>query len=327
MTLEKGMINRMFNKLIIKNRASAVLFNFLCNKKGLTFAIPANICSVVPMTFKKADVPFKLVDIDMETLGIDLDIVENLISNNEINGVYYVHPYGATIKEDIERLKKIKGCYPTITLINDKCLCIPEFGENLFMFDEDLILYSTGYSKVVDIGIGGYGYIRGQDSYKNVPVIYDQNEEKRLFSEIKESLRSQKEIDCFNMNWLNTRDYNGDEKQYQKAVLDKIEATITNKEKFNSIFESIIPDEFRLPSKYNYWRFNVLVPDNQLIINKLFNENLFASAHYPSLGSVFGQGEFENAKYIENHIINLFNDKRVNTEMVIKTAEIVKSYL
>jgi hypothetical protein len=70
-----------------------------------------------------------------------------------------------------------------------------------------------------------------------------------------------------------------------------------------------------------------LVQDNEEILNELFSQKLFASAHYASLGKCFGQGDFPNSEYVSSHIINLFNDFRVNREMVYEMAMSIYNHL
>ena len=53
---------------------------------------------------------------------------------------------------------KIKLIQPDSKIIDDKCLCLPNFDE-LINNNVDLVLYSTGYAKQIELGYGGYAYI------------------------------------------------------------------------------------------------------------------------------------------------------------------------
>ena len=53
--------------------------------------------------------------------------------------------------------QSVKDINKNIRLIDDRCLSIPSFNvEHNF---QDLTLFSTGYSKFIDYGWGGFGYM------------------------------------------------------------------------------------------------------------------------------------------------------------------------
>ena len=62
---------------VIAPRASTILYDLLVSMRDRrTFLLPANICSIVPLTFLKAGTPFEFVDISPETLHMDLEQVQ-----------------------------------------------------------------------------------------------------------------------------------------------------------------------------------------------------------------------------------------------------------
>ncbi|MFZ2800660.1 MAG: hypothetical protein WAZ30_10580, partial [Syntrophorhabdus sp.] len=57
--------------MIFANRASGILYWFLKAYPEGTYILPANICPVVPLTFRKAGVEFELLDINPGNLCLD----------------------------------------------------------------------------------------------------------------------------------------------------------------------------------------------------------------------------------------------------------------
>ena len=69
--------------LIFRNRASAVLYDFLASiKSNKFFLLPCNICHIVPITFLKAGVDYEFIDISNETLCMDFNIIMDKMKSN-----------------------------------------------------------------------------------------------------------------------------------------------------------------------------------------------------------------------------------------------------
>lgn len=319
--------NRMH--LILKNRASAILYDYLCQAETSVFVLPANVCIIVPVTFLKAKVSFLLVDINLKTFSMDLDAAEGLIKDKKADSILYVYPYGATVASDIEKLKYLKLKYPFLKIIADKCLCIPQFIEDTSEMDEDLILYSTGYSKVIDIGIGGFGYSKNDIASKSYQAQYSPEDLKKLTDALYGAIKDKQALtlNYAESNWLDYRESILSRDEFIIRVTEELRNSLKRKKEYNEIYKSTIPEQYRLPDEYQYWRFNILVQDNEKILNELFSQKLFASSHYASIGKCFGHGSFPNAEYVSSHIINLFNDFRVNKDLVYKVAHSISKCL
>ena len=142
------------------NRASAVLYGFLKSNsfKG-PFLIPANVCPVVPLTMMKAGVDFDFVDIDdRHTMSENLAL--EMVNKKDYDGLLFVHSYGRKFdnKEFYQSLKSLK---PHLCIIDDRCLCRPELDGSL-PINVDMVLYSTGYAKYVELSYGGYCVTRDE---------------------------------------------------------------------------------------------------------------------------------------------------------------------
>lgn len=147
--------------ILFEDRASFVLYKVLAklgNKNK--FILPLNICPIVPETFMKANIKFEFIDINLDTLCMDEELLLNKIRDDkDIGGVLFVKTFG--IELNIEQLfKKIKELNEDIFIIDDMCLCIQQFDYDIEKSYADMALFSSGYSKYVDIGYGGYGFLK-----------------------------------------------------------------------------------------------------------------------------------------------------------------------
>jgi hypothetical protein len=150
-------------KIIQAPRASAILHNLLISRKpARPWLMPANICPVVPITFMKAEVPFVLVDISAQSLHMDLDQAVGLIERREFGGLLYAHTYGDESTPD-DFFADVKSIDPELIIVDDRCLCIPAFDVKTMV---DVVLFSTGYAKIVDLGFGGYALLSGDAPYR-----------------------------------------------------------------------------------------------------------------------------------------------------------------
>jgi hypothetical protein len=143
-----------------ERRASTVLYRYLCGviQTG-SWLLPANVCPIVPAVFAKAGKEFEFLDISPDTLCLDESLALERIRKKpgKIAGVLFVHTYGYADNFDTF-FARIKSFDHRIQIIDDKCLCRPCFNPTGKF--ADLELYSSGYSKYVELGWGGWGYLR-----------------------------------------------------------------------------------------------------------------------------------------------------------------------
>lgn len=271
--------------MITSYRANKILFNFLkSNHLTGMVILPANICPDVVETLRYAGNPLHFVDIDAHTLCLDWQQVKSSAKDAAV--VLAVHTYG--IEDDFnEQFAALRAINPSIAIIDDRCLCMPELDEP--NSTGDLVLYSMCSKKQVDLGAGGIGYVADDRNYEE--VIVPKNEV------------------------LTNETWEIDE----KVLLAKMDAVIKHKEKLNAIYRKNLPAAIQLPAPYQHWRFNIIVPNKEDILNALFDAGLFASGHYNP------QADGCNvASNLYTHVINLFNDFYYTEEQAIKTCEIIK---
>ena len=153
-------------KQVFAYRANKILYNFICsnNINGIVL-LPSNICKDVIEVLKYAGLTLKFLDISNDTLCI----VQNQIKENihSASLLLFVHTYGVEICFD-DFFKELKLINPLLTIVDDRCLCIP-YLKNPSSY-ADLVLYSTGEKKQVDLGKGGIGYVSKNLNYDEVEI-------------------------------------------------------------------------------------------------------------------------------------------------------------
>ena len=318
----------MQNKLILDARASTILFNFLVefksrNKSGV-FLIPANVCPIVPVIFLKSGVLFEFIDISLDNYCIQkTNLLERVNENNKVKGILYVRSYG--FMEDLSSyFDKVRKQRRDIVIIDDRCLCIPTFDNKKIYKNVDLTLFSTGYAKYVELNGGGFAFLETQWSYNKHIEKFKESDHQNLVSQMNETIDNDSRFKYEDSDWLIFNKPIKLEK-YKKTINDKIKEIIRHKLKINKIYSKSLPQELQLKSKFNNWRFNILVKDKKMILKKIFENDLFASSHYASISHLFGGAFSSNASKVNEEIINLFNDYRFSEEMAHKVTKIIKN--
>lgn len=307
--------------VVIENRASVVLYNYLkSNCSDNIFAIPANVCPIVPLTFITAGVKYKFIDISPITHAIDKDAVMKVIKSGEVDSLFYVHAYGCIVNNEMfyKELKDI-GCQ---WIIEDKCLCIPLLPSEQQTGIADLHLYSTGYAKFVEFGVGGYGIFKGNYEL-HIPegYSYKVDEDKNLFEEIKISLQQNKHFIYHKCNWLDFSSYKHTD--YFENIEKERDKILEHKTLINTIYNEAIPKSIQMGSDYINWRYMILSEYRDDIINRLFKAGLFAGKNYPSVSYLYDEVNSPCAEAEANMTLNLFNDFRINEEKAISIADIL----
>jgi hypothetical protein len=195
------------------------------------------------------------------------------------------------------------------------------------MKDIDLILYSTGYGKYVDIGSGGFGWLKPGFPYSKKEIPFNPSELELLEQSMKASVQNKSLFQYKDSDWLNGHNFSGNRQEYSQKVIDALSQIKEKKAQINRIYQESLPKEIQMPDAYNYWRFNILVKNKNRILKVLFENKLFASSHYASLGGIISPGIFPHAESLRNQIVNLFNDQHYSIEQAQKTVMIINETL
>lgn len=309
------------SKLVTGARACSVLYNFLecfpseSNKK---WVLPVNVCEVVPLTFCTANTPFLYADINPENLFIDF----SKVSLEDLAGILIVAPYGAEVNNSIlMELDYLKEKHPELLIILDLCLSVPDF-EIEYNANIDLVLYSTGYSKPVDIGYGGFGItkheIKSESKPTGVEGLWQRKEKQYLETQAIHS-------DGRNVkgDWLDSSLNQIDKDSYKEEIRKTQSLYAGSRAEIASIYRENIDPKYQLHSSYQSWRFNILVPEKDKLLKAIEAEGLFASGHYSVLS---GSSSFENAEVLSNHILNLFFDKYFTVEKAKAICGVINNH-
>jgi len=310
-------------------RALTVLYHVLSSlplpKK--TFLMPANVCPEVPLLFLKANVPFELVDISSDTLCIDRGRVTDVLekARDRYAGLIFVRTYGVT-DSFRELFSEIKQIAPELILIDDCCLC-PPTAANPDLTDRDIVLYSTGHAKLVDLGFGGFAFLRDTIPYQRRTLVFERPALLQMTDIYKITIKRNEQFCYADSAWLDTEAPMVSWEDYVKLVSAELEWTLLHKESLNRLYTENLPAEIQLDSRFQAWRFNILVPEKTKLLSRIFEAGLFASDHYASLAGIFGDADAPIAKSLHKRVVNLFNDHYFNAGQAEQMIQIIQDHL
>lgn len=274
-------------KLLTANRANKLLYNFLkVNHITGNVLLPANICPDMVTTLHHAGLTTTFIDLQADNLCIHQETVLALAKQASL--LLFVHTYG--IEHDFYSFfEQVREQHPEIIIVDDKCLCLPDL--DVKDSPADLVLYSTGEKKMVNLGGGAIGYLADKWQYDEVKV-----EENDLLT---------------NELWLLD----------PKQLYLKMDAIIAHKEKLNTIYRALLPEAIQLPDAYQHWRFHILVPNQQQVIEALRAEGIPAECPYPALDDACVV-----ANNLHTYAIQLYNDKQLTQEQATRACEIILAF-
>ena len=314
-------------RILYGGRANAILFNYLrSNDISGKVILPANMCDTVTAAYIKAGMQVVLCDLDPRDWQPDRNrIMELLKEDGSISVLHYSHTYGYEGGEENELFKTAAEEYPSLVIIDDRCLCRPS-AENDDGRCSTMTLFSTGSKKYADLGRGAFALVkesRAGAKYSCHVLEYSKEEEKRFEEESKRCIAQGTALseEVIWGDWLDTR--GGDlPEDYPDRVKNCCRETEKHKAVINRIYEGL-PGSMGM--RYNTWRYNVLAENQGECVERLFREGLFASAHYSNTGRRFGiEGDMYWCDRLYRHVINLFNDYAYTPEQAEKTREILQ---
>lgn len=314
--------------LVYENRASYILYNIVIQTDmAKKIIVPANVCPIVIATLLKAKKKIELVDISESNYHINTSKVLDMIKNSaeSYDSILFVRTYGADLNFNnfFDDLKNINN---EILIIDDKCLSIPELKANLTN-NVDVTLFSTGYVKYIDLGFGGYALIKNDLPYSRISLSYEDTDHEQLINHFREVINGKKNFEYKDDHWLNGNFPKIQLIEYHRKIEVQIEKVHLHKQKINKIYLDNLPTEIIMGDCYNNWRFNLLVENKEILLEEIFDNDLFASSHYFPINRFFKKNGFEVAEQVYSKVINLFNDFRYNEEMAYKTVKIIQKNL
>ncbi|MFZ5911623.1 MAG: hypothetical protein ACOYYU_16535 [Chloroflexota bacterium] len=303
-------------------RASAILYNLLTSRADRRpWLLPANICPIVPLTFFKAGVPFELVDISAETLHIDLEQAEGRLRRGGYGGLLYAHTY-AEPSTPSAFFQSVKSRYPDVLLVDDRCLCVPDLEPDAGM-TADVVLYSTVYAKIVDLGAGGYAFLKDEVCHYANPLPFDPADYDELEKAYKRTLLDGVAFTYQDSDWLQTDADLPSWSEYRRRIEQGLKDTLAQRAALNAVYAALLPVEVQLPPAYQTWRFNIRVKDKDRVLAAIFKAGLFASSHYVSLAGIMAPGHCPNAEALAGEVVNLFNDHHFDPQKARQVCAVI----
>jgi len=292
------------------------------------FLMPANICPIVVAAFLKAGVEIEFVDISNLTLCMDEEIIIKKISAcpSRYSGILFVRSYG--VRDSFEYFfGRVKAINHNIIIIDDKCVSIPSFDEDLRCADVNL--YSTGYSKYVDLGWGAFANLKSSIAYQRKQMVYRATDLAEISSQIRKAIDNPTNIELqqIESDWLDTATPEIEFELYKKIVLDGLSASRVIKEAYDRKFTEGLLPAIQLPKKFQNWRFNILVPHKEKLLAKIFDAGLFASSHFKPSTRIFEDIDQPNSDLLHSRIVNLFTDRYFKFENVDELIYIINDHV
>lgn len=278
--------------------------------------MPANVCPVVPLTFQLAEVDFEFVDINNETLCIDEQTCLSLAKAGLFQGLVFVHTYG-TEYDPQPFFRQLKVHEQAFHIVDDKCLCAPSFS--IPKTEADLTLFSTGYAKYVDLGGGGFGFLKEGLDLSMELLRFDGNDIEIVY---KEAFAKKEKIGRVSTGWLDAYVTDCCDDRYRQSVEREVVRMKEYKKEINAVYRKRLREK-ALRDDFNQWRYNFLVEDKEDVLKRLFDAGLFASSHYQPSSRLFVDEFFPNAERLYGQVVNLFNDKYITKEQAMEVARLV----
>ncbi|HKR66229.1 MAG TPA: hypothetical protein VJZ00_21040 [Thermoanaerobaculia bacterium] len=313
--------------IVFERRACAILFNLLRTRgDARPFLLPANVCPIVPVTFLEARQPFELIDISDETLAMDASIVFDRLRTRAYAGILFVRPYGSE-RNLSPFFAEVKRLQRGLFVIDDKCLCRPDYDGTNLSVHADATLFSTGHAKYNDLGDGGFAHLAEHVEYRSTRAPFREDALSAVTREYERAIATHTRFGDAPPGWLDLREpaYSWDEYRQQMSV--SAPEVDDHKAALNAIYAHELPSEIQLAEEFQGWRFNIRVARAKELLASIFGAGLFASRHYASLGAAFASEGFPIAERLHEGIVNLFNDRYFIEKQALAVVELVRRHV
>jgi len=275
--------------------------------------VPVNVCPLVAWTARVAGREVVFADLDPVTLDMRRPVCPSPPA-----ALVYVRPYGATLSRH-EVFAGWRAAWPATLIVDDACLAVPELDADACEPDADMTLFSTGHSKSVALGAGGYAWCSDRaQACLSQPLVRTMTRELRTGCHRWTPDGPVEELVCAGApgpDWPAYADRIRREHALQKAHRDRL----------NAVYASGLLAASCLAPAYRNWRFHVFVKDPATAIATLQAHRLFASRHFVPLSS--DRERYPHAWHCSDHVINLFNDRSYTSEMGLRTCEVLQPHL
>lgn len=295
-------------------------------KKSGKVIVPANICYAAIFPVIYAELTPVFCDVDCLTGNVFLDDIVDAYSN-EVVAVIIPHMYGNPVS-DLPLIAEF--CKERNIILIEDCASMMGGGAENYVPGTlgDYVIYSTGYSKTVDIGYGGLLFSSKHSLFKleeleyKLPNYKEQLEKEwSIFSKMYRIIRSEGENASISKAFYSILPdtcrelflYNISETKKQSIVdsIYKLDDVIKVRryayQMYNNKLENIKLQHYNYNLGAVPWRYNLFVnkENRQDFIQYCLNKKLPISDWYPCVASMFGIDKiFPKALWHEQHIVN-----------------------
>jgi len=205
-------------------------------------------------------------------------------------------------------------------IVDDRCLCIPEFEAQS---SADMILYSTGYAKIVDMHFGGYAFLTNSLAYQPAKLTFNADDHDEIEKAYKKAVQERVRFVYHDLDWLETDASMPEWQDYRLQIENGLKLSLDQRATLNEIYASRLPPELQLPQEFQTWRFNVRVKNRSKVMKAIFEAGLFASSHYASLAGIMAEGQAPHAEALAEEAINLFNDHHFDADRAAQICDLI----
>ncbi len=261
-----------------------------------------------------------------------------------------VHNFGAPLEIDQIADWALRN---SIFLIEDVCNSVGAVFKNISVGNwGDAAIFGFGYSKIIDIGIGGGAIVK--DSALKVKVIavlkslemfstlhkqQDQNFQNRLRELRKNSENQNPEIYTpLYKEYVPFLLYQIDELTQStiREAFKRLNAIVELRAKKALMYREGITSEkiLHIPEVNGqiYWRYNILVEPEcrDELLKLLISHNIWASTWYPPVNKLFFEdldsSNFTGANSFSKRVINLFVEERFSVARLKRTISLINQF-
>ena len=333
------------NELIVSRAGTAVYLILKANRiEGRKVIVPANLCyaAIYPILYSGNEPLF--VDVSYDDGNVTYREIEEAVCkaadtnrSGDIAAAILPHMYGNTIS-DIEKICgflrendiiSIEDCASAMgaEIVRDKAVRDASESKMFCGSVGDYGIFSTGYSKTIDVG--GGGIIISDNDLSEESRLYAALDEKQDIGEINDSffsklyrlIRNTPQQTLTKAVWSGLADamrptfifHDSEIEQKMIEALPELPGIIRERREKCTEYDSLIHygDTFR---RYNFhdgaapWRFNLWVCENRRndVVSYLLENKVPVSDWYPAVTPIFGidASTYPNAEKMGNTILN-----------------------
>lgn len=332
------------NHLLVSRAATGIYLILVANElKGCNVLVPANICyaAIYPIIYS-GNIPV-FCDVDANTGNVPFSKFQDF--RGKIRAAIIPHMYGNPVSDMSEiarccqenEILLIEDCASAMGAENNGIVC-GTYG--------DYAIYSTGYSKTIDVGGGGIvfsdnGLEKLETVYEQLPFrTYTDQMNEDFFSKMYRLIRNSSGQNLGGNIWQaiqspirNVFIYRT--REYDTQIVRKIaqlEEVIALRRCKQELYEQNVRENdnchiYRYKEGAVPWRFNIMVnPElHGDVIDFLLQNNVPVSDWYPVSTTIFGdRGDYPEAEKMENMILNF--PLLLDNEKIIYICEKINNY-